>query len=125
MDNICELLPWFVAGTLSKDERQQVLLHLAQCADCRAELPWLLKLGGDIKTATTALPTCEKPAEAPKADYNMRLLEQISPSIPGMQITKKVYSLQTPFGTVARTKVSVPEFKPINLASWLLTRAYN
>lgn len=125
MDKICELLPWFAAGTLSEGERQQVLLHLAKCADCRRELPWLLELSRDIKTTTAALPACRKPAEPPQADYNLRLLEHYSPTVPGVQVTERVYRLQTPFGTVCQTKVSVPAFKPINLASWLLARAYN
>jgi len=100
MDKICELLPWFAAGTLSEGERQQVLLHLAKCADCRRELPWLLELSRDIKTTTAALPACGKPAEPPQADYNLRLLEHYSPTVPGVQVTERVYRLHTPFGTV-------------------------
>lgn len=125
MENICELLPWFAAGTLSEAERQQFLLHLAHCADCRAELPWLLELSRNIKTAVAELPAGEKPAAPPQTDHSLGLLEHFSLAVPGVQITERVYRLRTPFGTVCRTRVSIPAFKPINLASWLLARAYN
>jgi predicted anti-sigma-YlaC factor YlaD len=35
---VSELLPWYVNGTLSVDERQRVDAHLPQCAHCRNEL---------------------------------------------------------------------------------------
>jgi len=123
MENICELLPWFAADTLSQHEREQVLLHIAHCADCRSELPWLLDLGRNIKSATAALPVREKPTEPPQADLILRLLEHFSPTVPGVRFAEKVYSLQTPFGTVFQKKVRVPAFKQINLVSWLLASA--
>ena len=123
MENMCELLPWFAAGSLSLGERQQVLLHLAQCADCRAELPWLLKLSSDIKMATAVLPACSKPAEPPQGESTLLLLGYLSPRVPSLEVTEKVYSLQTPFGNVCPTRVRVPAFKSINLISWLLAAA--
>jgi anti-sigma factor RsiW len=33
----CELLPWFVSGTLEEGERRAVEAHLASCAECREE----------------------------------------------------------------------------------------
>jgi anti-sigma factor RsiW len=35
---ISELLPWYVNGTISEDERAQVDAHLIQCANCRHDL---------------------------------------------------------------------------------------
>lgn len=37
-------LPWFVNDTLDPKEREQVLKHLAECAECRAERDRLIQL---------------------------------------------------------------------------------
>jgi hypothetical protein len=37
-DEVQELLPWFVNGTLETDEAERVEAHLATCAECRGEL---------------------------------------------------------------------------------------
>lgn len=37
-DDVRGVLPWLLNGTLTDDERQQVLRHLATCATCRREL---------------------------------------------------------------------------------------
>jgi anti-sigma factor RsiW len=37
-DEVQELLPWFVKGTLASDEAERVGAHLAECAECRADL---------------------------------------------------------------------------------------
>src|SRR3954463_2666539 len=33
-----QLLPWYVNGTLEADEAAEVETHLAECAECRADL---------------------------------------------------------------------------------------
>lgn len=38
--NVQELLPWFVMGTLDDDDRAAVEQHLAACAACRDEIAW-------------------------------------------------------------------------------------
>jgi len=43
------LLPWYLNGTLSKSERRQVTTHLAQCADCQAELDELKVLRQQVQ----------------------------------------------------------------------------
>ena len=37
-DAVAELLPWFVNGTLSAEERETVESHLGECLVCRREL---------------------------------------------------------------------------------------
>jgi hypothetical protein len=37
-DDTEALLPWFVNGSLSPDEREQVARHLEECAHCRSEV---------------------------------------------------------------------------------------
>jgi hypothetical protein len=44
------LLPWYVNGTLSETDRQQLDQHLATCQACRAELEELTHLKRDLAT---------------------------------------------------------------------------
>jgi hypothetical protein len=41
---IVQLLPWYVNGTLSEDERSAAEVHLAQCQECSRELKQLKEL---------------------------------------------------------------------------------
>lgn len=43
-NNLCELLPWYVNGTLAEAEQQKVEQHLQHCKACEQELPILLGL---------------------------------------------------------------------------------
>lgn len=45
------LLPWYVNRTLEADERRAVEEHLADCADCRAEVEALVELEGGVRSA--------------------------------------------------------------------------
>ncbi len=45
------LLPWYVTGTLSEHERQEVDRHLATCPDCQTELEDLRMLAGQVRAA--------------------------------------------------------------------------
>jgi len=38
--NVQELLPWFVMGTLDDDDRATVEQHIEGCAACRGEIAW-------------------------------------------------------------------------------------
>ena len=50
------LLPWYVNGTLSKDERSRVAQHLEQCSDCRSAVVELRRMDEVIsEDATTPL----------------------------------------------------------------------
>jgi anti-sigma factor RsiW len=45
-------IPWMVNGTLPEGERQAVQLHLAGCADCRAELEFQRRLAASLETGS-------------------------------------------------------------------------
>jgi hypothetical protein len=47
-DEVQRLLPWFVNGTLASDEITLVESHVAQCAECRAELQAERQLASEI-----------------------------------------------------------------------------
>jgi anti-sigma factor RsiW len=49
-DRVQQLLPWYVNGTLSVDEIEQVDAHLAACDECRSELAIERKLARDVAT---------------------------------------------------------------------------
>lgn len=42
------LLPWYVTGELEPADRLQVEAHLAECAECQAELALERRLGGEV-----------------------------------------------------------------------------
>jgi anti-sigma factor RsiW len=50
------LLPWYVNGTLSESDRQQLDRHLATCPACRAELEELARLKSDLRTFYASQP---------------------------------------------------------------------
>ena len=45
-----EVLPWYINGTLSAEERIEVKLHLEQCAQCHAEYEWLIDLQAKMQS---------------------------------------------------------------------------
>jgi anti-sigma factor RsiW len=47
-DEVQELLPWFVKGTLASDEAERVGAHLAECAECRADLESERRLSAEV-----------------------------------------------------------------------------
>ena len=47
-DEVQELLPWLVNGTLDPEEAERLEAHLAECADCRAELEAERKLAAAV-----------------------------------------------------------------------------
>lgn len=51
---VIELLPWFVNGTLSEDERRAVEHHLRDCLPCRATLKDERRLAAAMQPGTTA-----------------------------------------------------------------------
>jgi hypothetical protein len=48
------LLPWYVSGRLDSDERAEVEAHLADCAECQAELKIERRLNEAVAAAPTA-----------------------------------------------------------------------
>ena len=49
-DEVQELLPWFVNGTLAPEEVERVEAHLADCAECQVELSAERKLASALST---------------------------------------------------------------------------
>lgn len=47
-DDVQELLPWLVNGTLAPDEASRVETHLDECPECRAALEAERRLGGAV-----------------------------------------------------------------------------
>jgi hypothetical protein len=50
-DEVQELLPWMVNGTLAHDEIDRIEAHLAECAECRAELAAERQLAAAIESS--------------------------------------------------------------------------
>ncbi|MBN1858056.1 zf-HC2 domain-containing protein [Candidatus Bipolaricaulota bacterium] len=51
-----ELIPWYVAGSLSAHEVGELAVHVADCSDCRAQLARDVSLGIDLEGALKSLP---------------------------------------------------------------------
>ena len=54
---IQDLLPWYVNGTLSRPEHEEVGAHLAVCADCAAETGLLQSVSSAVKDSNERLPS--------------------------------------------------------------------
>ena len=50
-EQVRELIPWYVNGTLPGDEAAAVAEHISQCANCREELAVTLQLSLQVRTA--------------------------------------------------------------------------
>src|SRR5579872_2508834 len=50
-DEVQELLPWLINGTLAHDEIDRIEEHLAQCAECRSELAAERQLAAAIESS--------------------------------------------------------------------------
>lgn len=51
-DEVQQLLPWFVNGTLAADEAARVEAHLADCAECRGELVAERQLAAAVQSSS-------------------------------------------------------------------------
>jgi len=54
-EQVRELIPWYVNGTLSTDEAAAVAAHLALCAGCRKELAVTLQLSLQVQSAIDSM----------------------------------------------------------------------
>ena len=59
-EQVRELIPWYVNGTLSRDEATLVAQHIAQCASCREELAQTLQLSLKVRNAMNDAPSVPK-----------------------------------------------------------------
>ncbi|HIQ01872.1 MAG TPA: zf-HC2 domain-containing protein [Anaerolineales bacterium] len=51
-----ELIPWYAARSLPPEEREELILHLAGCASCQAELAQAVRLVWGVREAVQRLP---------------------------------------------------------------------
>jgi anti-sigma factor RsiW len=68
---VWELLPWYVNGTLARPELQRVEAHLALCESCQTELIRCQELA-------TAIQMADEVAWEPSAAHMQRLLERLN-----------------------------------------------
>ena len=59
-EQVRELIPWYVNGTLPGDEAAAVAQHIAQCASCRQELAQTLQLSLQVRSAIDDTPSVPK-----------------------------------------------------------------
>lgn len=84
------LLPWYVNGTLSVDERHRMEIHLKDCAPCRQEVKILHGLEQAVKMEPSPLPSPDllqktlTRLERKKAGLWERLAEWLAPA-PGLR----------------------------------------
>jgi hypothetical protein len=52
-----DLLPWYINGSLSEQEQQEVELHLQQCSECRDEVELLQAMQSVAKQPSESLPS--------------------------------------------------------------------
>jgi hypothetical protein len=71
-----ELLPWYVNGTLSIDERFEMEFWLAVSAKCRTELAYVVALASEVKR--TSLPLAQRDEAAGLAQLMARVHAQDS-----------------------------------------------
>jgi len=55
-EQVRELIPWYVNGTLASNEAAEVATHIASCERCRAELASTLQLSMEVRTAVDEMP---------------------------------------------------------------------
>jgi len=113
-DEVQELLPWFVNGTLAPDEYDRVEAHLAECGECRADLESERKLAAQV----TSLPL---DADSGWEAMERRLSAEAAPKFRGAPSLwrKRVplgWALASPFAAaaaVALVFVSVAPPQPV------------
>lgn len=69
-----DLLPWYLTGKLEPAEQAQVEAHLAQCAECQAELRFEQGLRAQL---------AQEPGTAPSADGWEQLRARVEPKAAG------------------------------------------
>jgi len=55
-NEVRELIPWYIAGALAKEEERSVAEHLSQCAECRDDLVTTMQLRLDVRAIVEEAP---------------------------------------------------------------------
>jgi anti-sigma factor RsiW len=96
------LLPWYVNGSLSASERQEVDDHLRGCEQCRDELEALSGLAGQMKSSWAKQP-------APAPDLRNRVLSKIQhPSVVSLAEVRERAKRDAPSVPARRTRSIFP-----------------
>jgi len=82
------LLPFYLNGTLSDQERQEVDIHISECSSCQQELEEMRSLRTEIKTYFSTLPS-------PPTNVFSKVKSQILAEAASDQISKSVIHTQT------------------------------
>lgn len=82
------LLPFYLNGTLSDQERQEVDMHLFECQSCQQELEEMRSVRTEVKTYYSTLPT-------PPADMFSKVKSQILSETASEQTAKSVFHHET------------------------------
>ncbi len=78
-----ELLPWFVNGTLSVEERVEVEQHVESCVQCQQEIALLQKIRTEVK---------DTPVQSPGEFGLNRLLNEVRHKQKGVGVTPQTQS---------------------------------
>lgn len=126
MENICEMLPWFVAGTLDPEERRQLILHLAQCTDCRLELPWLYAIRTQLRSEMSQLTKDDSIPDIKEVrEVASELLHGLPIRLPRYELRHRTISMSIPFAPVLKTTFAIPSFRSQNIGEWLMAASQN
>ncbi len=126
---ICELLPWFVAGTLDEVERREVLLHLGTCVLCRRELAYwrvlVPRLQAEIDSMPSSPPSLQNTSERLAHALVRDVLRLVPFAIPSVSLCTAEVAFKSPAGVMSIARLSVPRVRSQNIADWLYAAAGN
>lgn len=130
-DPCSELLPWYVAGTLSSEELNFVAEHLGTCAGCARELATLHSVGLTVAAEGQAVQpelTAAASWERFSALLRETAREQVAPAglaeiADAVPLTSPVLRTQGRGGVVAGLATAGGHFARVLAAQWQLMRA--
>lgn len=127
--SVCELLPWFAAGSLDAAERSAVVLHLVTCAECRQELAFwqsfVPRLQSEVSSLPGSPPSPQNPSNSLTHELLREVLHLVPISIPTITIYTAEVAFESPAGVTSLVRLSVPTVQSQSIADWLFAAAGN